>query len=203
MNEKKERILELSREIFLQEGFYKTSLDGIAQQLKISKKTIYKYFRSKDELVRESILNFIQLNQRNASRFISSEHNSVEKLFYMFNYVGKMLVKVSENYMKDIKNYMPDLWEEIDKNRTKILYTNLKFIIEQGQSEGYFVDTQSDILVSTFIVSIRGIMNPDTLISNKLAPAKALDSIVEILLNGILTEKGRKIFRKLKSGESK
>ncbi|MHB1689000.1 MAG: TetR family transcriptional regulator, partial [Ignavibacteriaceae bacterium] len=75
MNNDKEKILELAREIFLQEGFYKTSLDGIAQQLKISKKTIYKHFRSKDELVRESIINFIQLNHQNTSKLVSTDHN--------------------------------------------------------------------------------------------------------------------------------
>ncbi len=203
MNNDKEKILGLAREIFLKDGFYKTSLDGIAQQLKISKKTIYKHFRSKDELVSESILNFIQQNQQNASELLATDNNPVEKLYYMFNYVGKILVKVSENFLSDIKNYKPELWEEIDKNRTKILYTNLKFLIEHGQSEGYFINTQSDILVSAFVVSIRGIINPDTLINNKLTPVKALDSIVEILLNGILTERGRKIFLKLKRGENK
>ena len=203
MNSDKEKILELAREIFLQGGFYKTSIDGIAQQLKMSKKTIYKYFKSKDELVRQSIINFLQLSQQNTSRLISAEHNPVEKLYYMFRYVAEILVKVSENFLNDIKNYMPELWEEIDKSRTKILHTNLKFLIEQGQSEGYFVNTQSDILVNAFVISIRGIINPDTLIKNKLMPASALSSIVEILMNGILTEKGRKIFLKLKSGEIK
>lgn len=203
MNNDKERILELAREIFLQEGFYKTSLDGIAQQLRISKKTIYKHFKSKDELVRDSIINFIRQINHNTSKLISADHNSVEKLYNMFNNVARILLKVSEKFLSDIKNYMPDLWEEIDRNRTKILYANLKVLIEQGQNEGYFVNTQSDVLVSAFVVSIRGIINPDILINNKLTPAKALDSIVEILMNGILTEKGRKIFLKLKSGESK
>ena len=94
---------------------------------------------------------------------------------------------------------MPELWEEIDKVRDKILYSNLRSIIEQGQEEGYFITTESDILVASFVVSIRGTVNPDSLIENKLAPAKAAESIVEILVNGILTDKGRKLFKKLKS----
>ena len=99
---------------------------------------------------------------------------------------------------------MPDLWNEIDRIRTKILYPNLKAIIEQGQHEGYFIDTErSDALVALFIISIRGVINPDALLENKLTPVKAARSIIELLINGILTDKGRKLFTKLKSGETK
>ena len=204
MNQDKQRILEHSRELFLHEGFNKTTMDEIAGRLKISKKTIYKNFTSKDELVREALMNFILDNHKKLNDLVNTDCNAVEKSFKMFNFVGTMLIQISENFLNDIRNSMPDLWEEIDKVRTKILSSNLKSIIDQGQKEGYFISTQkSDALVTLFIVSIRGVINPDSLIENKLAPVKAAESIIELLLNGILTDKGRNLFAKLKSGENK
>lgn len=203
MNQNKERILEHSRELFLREGFNKTTMDVIASRLKISKKTIYKYFSSKDELVRESLMNFVTGNQQKIKLLIEVDTNAVEKCFNMFSYVGSMLINISENFFNDIRNFQPELWTKIDQVRTKILYQNLKLIVEQGQKEGYIIDTQSETLVVSFIISIRGILNPDSLIENKLSPSKAMHTIIEILMNGILTDKGRKIFMKLKSGENK
>jgi AcrR family transcriptional regulator len=204
MNQDKERILKHSRELFLREGFYKTTMDEIAARLRISKKTIYKNFVSKDELVREALMNFVLCNQQKIRDLLNSDINAVEKCFRMFSYVGAMLLQISENFINDIRNFMPDLWDEIDRVRTKILYSNLKSIIEQGQKEGYFIESQnSDTLVVSFIVSIRGVLNPDSIIENKLVPAKAAESIIELLMNGISTDKGRKLFMKLKSGENK
>lgn len=203
MTVERENILKSAQKIFMREGFYKTPVDEIAFELKISKKTIYKNFSSKEELIREALLNFLSKTHDNISILVSSDANAVEKSFKMFGYVSNMLVNISENFISDIKNYMPDLWKEIDNIRSRILYKNLKSIIEQGQIEGFFIGTESDVLVTIFIISIRGVVNPDSLISNKLSPAKAAESIIEILMNGILTAKGKKVFEKLKTGAKK
>jgi AcrR family transcriptional regulator len=200
----RQKILEHSRELFLLEGFNKTTMDDIASRMKISKKTIYKNFASKDELIREALVNFVLGNNQKINDLANSELNAIEKCFKMFGFVSTILIQISEKFLNDIRTFMPDLWNEIDRVRTKILYPNLKSIIEQGQREGYFIDTeQSDALVALFIISIRGVINPDSLLENKLTPVKAAQSIIELLINGILTEKGRKLFAKLKSGDTK
>lgn len=203
MTEEQIKILHEAQQLFLSEGFYKTSMDSVASRLKISKKTIYKYFHSKDELVKESILNFVKENQNSFSDLVKSEHNAVEKCFLMFSYVGKMLVKIDIKFLNDIRNFTPELWNQIDEMRTKVLSLNMKRIIEQGQAEGFIIDTSSDVLINVFVTSIRGIVNPETIITNNLSPASAAQSIIEILMNGILTPKGKKIFNNLKAGESK
>jgi len=203
MTSEKENILTGAQKIFLREGFYKTPMDDIAADLKVSKKTIYKHFNSKEEIVRECLMNYISKNHKNIINIVSADVNAVEKLYKMFGSVSKMLLNISEKFVRDIRDYMPDLWKEIDKIRTKILFENLKIIVEQGQKEGLIVDTQSEVLIGAFVASIRGVINPDSLINNKLSPIKAAESVIDILLNGIITTKGRKIFMKLKSGENK
>lgn len=203
MSDEKEKILLGAQKIFLAEGFYKTPMDEIASQMKISKKTIYKHFSSKEEIVRESLLHYIEEKHKRISGIVRSENDAVEKLFNMFRFVSSMLISISEQFVKDIRDYMPGLWKEIDKIRAKILFENLRIIIEQGQEEGVIIETPSEILISAFTASIRGVINPDVLISNNMSPVKAAGTVIDILLNGILTPKGRKIFVKLKSGVTK
>lgn len=203
MSDEKEKILLGAQKIFLAEGFYKTPMDEIASHLKISKKTIYKHFSSKEEIVRESLMHYMAGNHKHISAIVHSESDAVEKLFNMFRFVSNMLISISEQFVKDIRDYMPDLWKEIDKIRAKILFENLRLIIEQGQGEEVIIETPSEILISAFTASIRGVINPDVLIGNNMSPVKAAGTVIEILLNGILTPKGRKIFVKLKSGVTK
>lgn len=203
MNEEKEKILFGAQKIFLADGFYKTPMDDIAAYLKISKKTIYKHFSSKEEIVRESLMHFLSEKHKNINAIVKSDNNAVEKLFNMFSFISNMLISISEQFVIDIRDFMPDLWKEVDKIRAKILFENLKIIIEQGQVEEVIIETQSEILISAFTASIRGVINPDVLINNHMSPKKAAESVIEILLNGILTPKGRRIFVKLKSGVNK
>jgi len=113
MIEERIKILHEAQQLFLSEGFYKTTMDDIAGRLKISKKTIYKHFVSKEEVVRESVLNFVTENQKSFSDLVESEHNAVEKCFRMFNYVGKMLVKINIKFL-NVKNLL--IFEHL-KNR--------------------------------------------------------------------------------------
>ncbi|MFH2133316.1 MAG: TetR/AcrR family transcriptional regulator [bacterium] len=202
MISEKKSILESAQRIFLQKGFYKTPLDEIAADLKISKKTIYKHFCSKNELVRKSLLNFMETNQQTVSELVSEETNAVEKCFCLFQFLSTMLATISDHFIHNIRDYMPDLWNEVDKIRTSILYPNLKAIIEQGQREGFFIEIESELAITVFVTSIRGVLNPDVLISKQFSLVETARSIVEILLGGILTEKGRTVFENLKTRNS-
>ena len=84
MSNDKEKILKTASDVFFSRGFYKIPVDDIASLLKMSKKTIYKHFATKEDLVREVACLFIKTHSNNISNIINSEYNAVEKLFYIF-----------------------------------------------------------------------------------------------------------------------
>ena len=203
MNSEKEKIINFASQKFLLEGFYKTTMDQLAAEMHMSKKTIYRNFSSKEELVKIIAKRFMNNNAKLVEDVIGTKCNAVEKLVRIFETVGKILTKTNERMLSDIHHYSPEQWKEIDDYRTKKMTVFLNNIIYQGQKEGYFLKIRPEILISVFIASVRAVVTPEFIINNRFTMIEALRGTIEILMNGILTEKGKKIFKKLNYGVDK
>ena len=202
MDSEQQKILEFCKGYFLENGFYKTTMDEIAAQLRMTKKTIYKYYPAKDDLIKETVLGFFEFHKGNVLKIIDDNSGAVTKLYSIFNYIGKMISKINEKFIRDIQTHMPDLWKDIDTFRTKMMMLNIGKIIEQGKIEGVFIDKPSAIITSIFTSSVRGIINPEFIMNNKFSIKTALEETIEIVMNGIMTGKGKKIFNLLTSEQS-
>ncbi len=195
----KDKIMHLALETFLKEGFHKTTMDEIAAKLHMSKKTIYKNFSTKEELLAEVTQFFLKSNHKAIRKSISADSNAVEKIYYMTNTIGIIVSNISDKMLSDLQSYAPELWKRIDEFRTRVLTVNFTKIIEQGKTEGFVNNFNSFIVITAFVASIRGVANPQFVTSNKITLIEALETTISIFLNGILTEKGKKNLIKLKN----
>ncbi|QQS35257.1 MAG: TetR/AcrR family transcriptional regulator [Ignavibacteriales bacterium] len=196
-NPEKIRIVNFASEVFLRDGFFKISMDRIASDLHISKKTIYKFFSTKEELVEAVISNFITSASSRIESVMDANETSLTKALKLFEIMGSIAMRLSDNWIKDIKIHTPDLWEKIDEFRTKKAFAVLGNIIRQGQTEGMIIDKPAELIIYLFVNSIRSIVNPDFLFYQKFNYKEAFQHSFEILFNGILTQKGKKQFDKI------
>ena len=192
----REKILKYAQLKYFTEGFYKTSMDVLAGELQISKKTIYKYFATKNHLVEAVVQDTMSYMGSKIDEIVSSDENAVLKILSLLDFLSKSILRASEKWMLDIKEHMPGLWSKIDKFRSKKMVVILSKIIEQGKNEGYIEDKPNEIIITVLIASIRAIINPTFLSENKLTINSVLPVTFEILLKGILTEKGIELFYK-------
>ena len=190
------KILNYASEKFMREGFYKSSMDSLAAELQISKKTIYKYFSSKDELVEAIAFAFMKETGDKIISVTQIEDDSLSKAIRLFQILGVATTKLGDKWVKDIRIHMPDLWKKIDEFRTKKAYAVLSNIIQQGQAEGMIIDKPVELIIHLFVTSLRSIVNPDFLYYQKMNYKEAIQHTFEILFNGILTPAGKKIFKK-------
>jgi len=193
----KKKILEFALHKFMSEGFYKTTMDDIAKEIRISKKTIYKNFASKEELIYSIVDSFTSSISNKIEEIIKTDEDSISKAFRLFNTMGSTALRMSDKWIRDIQIHMPELWKKIDEFRTKRAYAVLGTIIKQGQSEGMIVNKPAEIMIHLFVNSIRSIVNPEFLYYQKFNYKEAFDYAFEILFNGILTTKGKKQFDKI------
>jgi AcrR family transcriptional regulator len=199
----KTKILSFAQYHFFTYGFSKSTMDEIAAGLKMSKKTIYKYFPSKDEIIKHVVKIFLSTHSKNLEEIVSSDTNAVHKFFLLMEYIGENLFKFSDKLLGDIQLYSPSLWKEVDKFRTEKMMINFGKIIEQGIKENYFIDQPSQIITTAFVSSIRGVINPEFLINSRFSARDALVITIEILMHGIMTSAGEKVFKKIKRGVEK
>jgi AcrR family transcriptional regulator len=188
------KIVELTEEKFFRDGFYKTTMDEVASELKMSKKTIYKFFPSKDDLITAIAKHFMEGLKSKILPALNSEKNAIEKLAELNQILAKVSTKVSSNRMDEIKQHFPKLWNEIDSFRTKMMFGNITKVIDQGKAEGLFIDYPTPIIMHTLVSSIRAIVNPEFILNNNFSIGEAALNVFKVVIGGIVTEKGRKVF---------
>jgi AcrR family transcriptional regulator len=188
------KIVELTEEKFFRDGFYKTTMDEVASELKMSKKTIYKFFPSKDDLITAIAKHFMEGLKSKILPALNSEKNAIEKLAELNQILAKVSTKVSSNRMDEIRQHFPKLWNEIDSFRTKMMFGNITKVIDQGKAEGLFIDYPTPIIMNTLVSSVRAIVNPEFILNNNFSIGEAALNVFKVVIGGIVTEKGRKVF---------
>ena len=195
MNEQN-KIVELTEEKFFREGFYKTTMDEVASDLKMSKKTIYKFFPSKDDLVKAIAKHFMEGMKKKIIPALNSDKNAIEKLAELNSILAKTSEKISSKRMDEIRKHFPSLWTEIDNFRTKMMFGNITKVIDQGKAEDLFIAYPTPIIMNTLVSSVRAIVNPEFILNNNFSISEAALYAFKVVIGGIVTEKGRKIFNK-------
>lgn len=190
------KIIEQTEDKFFRDGFYKTTMDEIATELRMSKKTIYKFFPSKDDLVMAIANNFMKGMKSKIVPALSSEKNAIEKLEELIKILAKGSEKITIQRMEEIRRYYPNLWDEIDTFRTQMMFGNITKVIDQGKKEGLFIDYPTNIVMNVLVASVRNIVNPEFILNNNFSIIEAARYAFKIIIGGIVTEKGKKIFNK-------
>jgi AcrR family transcriptional regulator len=194
--EEQNKIVELTEEKFFRDGFYKTTMDEVASELKMSKKTIYKFFPSKDDLIKAIAKHFMEGLKNKILPALNSDKNAIEKLAELNNILAKVSQKVPSKRMDEIKTYFPSLWNEIDSFRTKMMFANITKVIDQGKAEGLFIDYPTPIIMNTLVSAVRSTVNPEFILNNNFSISEAALYTFKVVIGGIVTEKGRKVFNK-------
>lgn len=188
------KIIEQIEDKLFKEGFYKTTMDDVASELGMSKKTIYKFFPSKDDLVMAIAKHFMNSMKNKIIPALNSDKNAIEKLAELISILAKASEKISPKRMDEIRKYFPSLWNEIDKFRTQMMFGNITKVIDQGKAEGLFIDYPTSIIMNVLVASVRNIVNPDFILNNNFSIIEAARYAFKIIIGGIVTDKGKKIF---------
>lgn len=193
--EPKERIIDHAEERFMSSGFNKVTLDELSSELGISKKTMYKFFPSKEDLIRTMMRLFMKKVEHSVVLICESDKPILEKLAELMLFVGKLVGRISRPFQIDIQRFTPTLWKEVDKFRNEIILSRVAFLIKQAKKENKFRDDVNDeVVVMMFISSVQSIVNPEILSKHSFSPKEAMYTIFHVIFEGSLTEDARKEF---------
>jgi AcrR family transcriptional regulator len=198
----KEKIFSAGQERFLKEGFARVSVDELASDLAMSKKTFYKYFSSKEDLVRQIMERFMGNVRTSSERVLFSDKPAVEKLSEIITMIGMNASRLEPAFGRDIKKHIPHLWKHIEEFRRQRISDIFSQLIKQGIAEG---TVRPDLNIRVFLMSVLGtierIMQPDVLIHEAFSVNGALEEIMNIFFRGGLTDKGRNQFEHIHSSQ--
>jgi AcrR family transcriptional regulator len=194
--ELKNRILNAAREQFYIYGFSKVTVDEIANKLGISKKTFYKFFPSKDELVLGVVrLTIKEMDSCCTGLMNRSDISFVEKLKQLMTFVALQYSKISRHLIEDLEKNAPLAWKEIADYRTQHIQGNFKQLLAEGIQQGVFrSDLKQELVLLIYSNVIRNVITPEILSQVPFTAAEVFETIIEIMFEGILTVETRKLY---------
>ncbi len=195
-NKDEKRIVESALTRFTEFGFSKVTMDEIASDTGMSKKTVYKFFPSKETLLTAVVHINLRRVEKAVHEIVISEKPIEERLVELFALVGKTIRKLSRPFMADIQKFLPSLWKEIDIFRRERILSQLLQMFKQAKKEGVFrEDVDPDLFYMIMMATIQGIMNPQFLSQQSFSAEEAFRGIFRIMYEGVLTDEARKKFK--------
>ena len=194
----KEKIISFCQEKFLSEGFARTSVDEIAGDLAMSKKTFYKHFASKEDVVQQIMERIMGSVRGNAERILLDDKSAVEKF-------AEIITMLATNVNRlpmlggDIKKKMPQFWKRIEDFRRQRITDVFNRLISQGISEGTIrPDMNKRIFLMSLLGTIDCIVQPNVLANESFSVSEAIREIMRIFFAGALTREGQEQFERLR-----
>lgn len=202
--EPKERILVKSHELFNRYGIRSVSMDDIAAQLGMSKKTLYQYYTDKDELVNAVFDIVLTDNKTHCLECSKQGENAIQEVFLSFDVVEEMLKNMNPSVLFDMQKYHPTAFKKFEEFRNGFLYRIIKANLERGiKEELYREDIDTDILSRYRLHSVLLSFDTDVFPSNKTQLFHIEQQLLELFLFGMATSKGLKLIQKYKNQRTK
>jgi|SaaInl74LU_5_DNA_1037368.scaffolds.fasta_scaffold00220_8 TetR/AcrR family transcriptional regulator, cholesterol catabolism regulator len=162
MDEKRLEIIERASSVYMKYGVKSVTMDDLARELGISKKTIYKYFDDKSELVRSIVEMKTQMDK--ALCLNSTEHalNAIDQLLGISKLIVEHVGNVNPSVFFDLKKYHPDAWQIMEEHRWDFVLNMIIKNVEKGVEENlYRQNINPEIVGRMYVASIDNIFNPD------------------------------------------
>ncbi|HTY09374.1 MAG TPA: TetR/AcrR family transcriptional regulator [Candidatus Edwardsbacteria bacterium] len=195
------RIVQASSALFFSRGFAKVTVDEIAGQLGISKKTLYQHFASKDELLKAVVRGMINAVAAEVEALINDERmDFIDQLIGLMRLLTARISQLSKPFADDMQRHAPELWREVQQFRHRKVMANFGRLVRTGQQLGAFrKDVDPELLTVIFAATVQGVVNPQTLAQLPYTASQLFQAIGKTMFIGIFTEKAKLVhFHKLK-----
>jgi len=190
----KEKILEKAADMFLTYGFKSVTMDDLAQEMAISKKTIYSHYKNKTELVNEITLSLFCSVSEGIDAICALEKNPIEELYEIKKFVLQHLKGDKSSPQYQLQKYYPKIHNSIKQKHFEVMNECVIVNIKRGLEMGIYRENLNiDFISRIYFSGVTSIKDLNLFPSKTFSPAKLMNEYLEYHLRGIVTPKGRKI----------
>ncbi len=195
LEEARARIIACGRVLLAERGIRAITTNAIAERARISKKTLYQCFGTKDELVGAILISFIEENLARWDVALDDESlPAMERLSRSLEYVSQFLPMMQTLVLNQVEpgSVPPELWAKIDAIRLKRL-AKFRRLMEEAQAEGYVrADVDPDHWMLLLVGAVQSVLVPSVLLERGIPLPDIVKTLKTIYSDGLLTEKGRR-----------
>ena len=190
----RQRIVDSARVHFFSHGFRSVTMDDLAEELGISKKTLYAYFPGKFDLL-EAVLadkfTHVEATLKEVTRAHPDDFPAT--LRKLLAGTQRELDEIKPPFVRDMRQKAPDVFKLVERRRAALIQRYMgKFFID-GQRLGMVrKDVPAKLIIEILLAMVQSIMNPSKMEELRMMPKEGYAAILKVVLEGALTVKGWK-----------
>ncbi|MGI4833828.1 MAG: TetR/AcrR family transcriptional regulator [Janthinobacterium lividum] len=191
------RILQHASALFMRNGIKSVSMDDIATDLAMSKKTLYKAFANKDELVTATMTNHMSRVQSECLRVQAPAHNAVEQLLDLTAWADEQFAHVHPSIFYDLRKYHPAAWGAFQHHKNTFILNQITENLRRGVAEGLFrADLDVEVLARLSLAQIDLTFDPELYPPTQFAPLRVNRVLDDHFLRGVVTLAGYELIER-------
>lgn len=185
------QIIEEATSLFLKYGIKSVTMDDISRSMSISKKTVYQYFKDKNEIVNKVASVHLENEKRIFEEIQADAENAIEKLYRHSLFLRKSFEKMNPVVLFDLKKYYKDAWELFIRYKKEVFSKSMVDTLREGMEQGYFRESiDPEILVTLRFEVLQLIADGSIFPTDKFDFRDVQIQLFDHFIHGILTEKG-------------
>lgn len=188
------RLLEHLNKQFVDEGFRNFSITEVANQLNISKKTIYRTYRTKEEIIRIILIKQLSVIYSDVSKIIKSETNIVRKLNDLSVIIEEYFIVFNELSINRLAQYFPELADYITQFKVNRIIPLIETLLNIGKKNYLIADIPNEVIIKVFTSSLTSIVEAKNQFSSTDAYHLTFRNAFSLLMLGTLTDIGKKFY---------
>lgn len=183
--------------LFLRCGFKSVTMDDIARELGISKKTLYQFVDNKNDLIEKVISAHIVQEKQLVEEVRKQAKDAIQEMLVISKHVNQDLKKVTSQVIFDLQRYYPSAWDIIENYRIQFIYETIKKNVEWGMKEGiYRKEINPKIIAKLYIGIMHRIFDLNFFPSDEYQSSEIYLESVEYHIHGIASPKGLELLNK-------
>lgn len=192
------RIMAAARTHLFTYGYSALTMDELAAELGMSKKTLYVHFPSKDALVEAILLQFFAEARAAADALFGDRSLRFTAKLHRFSAtMVRHLARMGPHLLRDLQRSAPPIYRKIEEFRHHNIPHIFGQILRQGQAAGMVrADLDPKFAIEFWRPAIQSLMHPDTLERLKLSPDEMFLQATDLFFGGLLTPAGHKDYEK-------
>src|SRR6059036_1919351 len=190
----RQRIVDAARIHFFSHGFRSVTMDDLAEELGISKKTLYAYFPGKFDLLEAVLadkLTGVEATLKEVTRAHPDDFPAT--LRELLAGTQRELDEIKPPFVRDMRQKAPDVFKLVERRRAALIQRYFGRFFVEGQRAGMVrKDVPAKLIIEILLAMVQSIMNPTKMEELGMMPKEGYTGILKIVLEGTLTSKGRR-----------
>lgn len=187
----KDQIIHKASQLFLNYGFKSVTMDDIANEMGISKKTIYVHFANKEKLVEAVTFFLFETICGGIDDICDASENPIEELYDIKMYVMNHLKNEKTSPQYQLKKYYPEIFRVLNKKQFEKMHQSVSESLVKGiETEVFRSNIDVEFIARLYFNGMMGIKDETIFPRKKFSMNYLMENFLEYHLRAIVTEKG-------------